>query len=182
MKKLVFESLDDFSAAPEKEKKLDDKSYKITWDDQANLYAKLNEDASPEAIQLASWIAGTLGAFLTAGGIAVLQEKLKKTKSPKAQKLGQILAKIGKGAAEGARKGPSAFKANESLNEQADPGLAEIIAGSIAVLASAGALGVLQAKLNKSKNKKLRQFGNILNKLGKGAAEGTKKAPKSIGT
>jgi hypothetical protein len=69
-----------------------------------------------------------------------------------------------------------------TLNE-ADPGLAELaqyMAGALGIVVASGGITVLIDKLKKSKSKKAQKFAAALEKMGKGAAEGTKKAPPSI--
>lgn len=142
----------------------------------------IKEDMSPQDLtMLINYVAGTIGVFLTAGGISVIQNKLKNSKGNLAQKLGVLLSKLGKSAAEGTRKAPS--PTNENLNEAADPDLiaaAQYIGGALAVILSAGGLELLQRKLAKNKSNKVQKFGKFLTKLGSSSAEGTSKAPKSI--
>lgn len=141
---------------------------------------KAVNEMDPQVAQAASYVAGTIGVLLSAGGLAYLEHYLKNSDKKAAKKLATVLAGLGKGAAEGAKKGPSL---GESAVNESDPGLAELaqyMAGALGVVLASGGIHILMDKLKKSKSKKAQTFAKVLAKLGSSSAEGAKKAPNSI--
>ena len=63
-------------------------------------------EADPGLVELAQYMAGAFGIVLASGGLTALIEKLKKSKSKKAQAFVKVLTKLGQGAAEGTKKAP----------------------------------------------------------------------------
>jgi hypothetical protein len=131
----------------------------------------IDEAIDPAAL---SAIGGALGVFAAGGGLAALQNWLKKNNP----KVADALEKMGSSASSSIKGGTTSMgESEEMLDEAVDPAALSAIGGALGVLAAGGGLAMLQNWLKQNNPK----VAAALEQMGSAAASGIKGGSTSMG-